>query len=340
MDVYGLKNYIINKPEYIEVILEKTGFHNIEENARKHEYRCAREEGRNPTSIRVDKLTLGSICFSTNFKGNLITLVQSKLHTNFPQTIRKIAEIVGFKSEEQFKEYSPPFGGYYKNIAKLKSDDYLDLEVYPDDILLQYESVANLLFYQDGILPTTQNKFNIGYDSVTGRITVPWYSFDGQLVGVMGRLNKKDCSEDEMKWFPLIKFPKSKTLYGYTENYNTIVEKKFVMLGESEKFPLQLNSKGFNVGLGLGGSFLSGIQADHIKSLFPDKIIVAMDEGLEEGHSREIAEKLKSDKFYKNEVGYVLDKNNLYLPKGSKLAPSDLNKKDLSKLIHNCVTWI
>lgn len=339
MDVYSLKNYIINKPEYIETLLEEVGFHNIEENARKHEYRCAREEGRNPTSIRVDKLTLGVVCFSTNFKGDLITLVRSKLHTNFPQTIRKIAEIVGFKSVEQFKEYSPPFGGYYKNIAKLKSDDYLDLEVYPDDTLLQYESAANLLFYQDGILPTTQNKFNIGYDSVTGRITVPWYFTDG-LIGVMGRLNKKDVGEDETKWLPIIPFPKSKALYGFVENYNSILEKGIVLVGESEKHTQSLSSKGMDVGISLGGSFMSEVQADHIKSLFPKKIILMLDEGLEEGHSREIAEKLKSDKYYKNEVGYVFDMNHDHLRKGSKLAPADLNKKDLSKLIHNCVTWI
>jgi hypothetical protein len=339
MDVYALKNFIINKPEYIELILETAGFHNITHNPRKYEYRCAREEGRNPTSIRVDKRTLGAICFSTNFKGNIITLVQSKLYTNFPRTVKKIAEIVNFESEEQYKKYSPPFGGYYKKIARLKSDDYLDLEVYPDNTLLQYEQMPNFLFNEDGILPSVQQKFNIGYDSVTGRITVPWYFTDG-LIGVMGRLNKRDVSEDETKWFPVIPFPKSKVIYGFMENYNSILEKGIVLLGESEKHSMGLASKGLNVGISLGGSFISEIQANHIKSLFPEKIIVMLDEGLGEEHSIEIAKQLKSDRFYENEVGYIFDRNNEFLSKGGKQAPADLDKKSISKLIQNHVIWI
>jgi DNA primase len=222
----------------------------------------------------------------------------------------------------------------------LREDEPFNLETYSEDILERFELIPNLLFYEDGILPEIQMKCNIGYDSVTGRISVPWRSFSGELCGVMGRLNKKELNEDEVKWYPILPFAKSKTLYGFVENYNSIQEKSFVMLGESEKFSLQVASKGLNVGLGLGGSFLSEYQANHIKSLFPKLIIVAMDEGLSEEHSLEIAKQLKSDKYYKNKCGYIFDKNNDYLPKNSKLAPSDLDKNTLKKLIDNCTVWI
>jgi len=340
MDVYTLKNYIMSKPDYIELILEKTGFYYIEYNKRKGEYRCAREEGRNPTSVRVDKHTLSATCFSTNLKGDLITLVQGKLNTSFPKTIRKIADIVEFKDVEKQEEYTLPFGGFYKKIAKLKDDDYLDVETYSDNILDRFEKIPNMLFYEDGILPQVQRRYNIGYDSTTTRISVPWYSLDGRICGVMGRLNKREVSEDETKWFPIIPFPKSKTLYGFIDNYNSIQEKSIVMIGESEKHSLQLSSKGLNVGISLGGSFMSEVQANHIKSLFPEKIIVMMDEGLEQDHSYEIAKQLKSDKYYKNKVGYIYDKNNLYLQKDSKIAPADLDKDTLQRLIRDCTIWI
>src|SRR5205085_11105348 len=158
--------------------------------------------------------------------------------------------------------------------------------------------------------------------------------------GVMGRLNKREVSDEDVKWFPILPFPKSKTLYGFVENYNSILEKKFVMIGESEKFALQCNSKGLNTGLGLGGSFMSELQANHVKSLFPETILIAMDEGLSEEHSYEIAKQCKSDKYYKNKVGYIFDKENEYLPKDSKLAPSDLDKNTLKLLINNCTKWI
>jgi hypothetical protein len=340
MDVYSLKNYIIDNPDYIELILEETGFHYVEYNKLRNEYRCAREAGRNPTSVKVNEKTLASTCFSTNLKGDLINLVQSKLYTNFTNTIKKIAEIIDFKDTGKQEEYSLPFGGFYKQIAKLRNNEAFDLETFSDDILERFEIMPNFLFYEDGISPEVQRDFNIGYDSVTGRISVPWRSFSGEICGVMGRLNKKELTDEDVKWFPIIPFPKSKTLYGFVENYNSILEKKFVMVGESEKFPMQLNTQGLNVGMALGGSFMSELQSNHIKSLFPEKILIAMDEGLSEDHSYEIAQQLKSDKFYKNKVGYIFDKNNDYLPKDSKLAPSDLDKNSLKLLINNCTKWI
>lgn len=338
MDVYALKNFIISNPKCIELILEQTGFHNI--TYRNKEYRCSREEGRNPTSVKVNVDTLSSTCFSTNLKGDLITLIQSKIYTNFHNTIKKIADIIEFKDTTKQEEYSLPFGGFYKKIAKLRDEEHFDLETYSEDILKQYEKIPNLLFCDDGILPEIQMKYGIGYDSVSGRITVPWYSFDNQLIGVMGRLNKKEIEEDETKWFPVIPFPKSKTIYGFSINYKSILEKKIVMIGESEKHSMELASMGLNVGISLGGSFLSETQANNIKSLFPDKIIVMLDEGLTEEHSIEIAKQLKMNGYYKNNVGYIFDKNYMYLPKDSKMAPADLDKNSLKLLIKNCTKWI
>ncbi|AWQ13406.1 hypothetical protein C1N92_00075 [Bacillus velezensis] len=71
---------------------------------------------------------------------------------------------------------------------------------------------------------------------------------------------------------------------------------------------MALASKGLNVGVSLGGSFLSEIQANHIKSMFPKKSLVMMDEGLGEEHSVEIANSLKFENFFENEVGYIFDR--------------------------------
>ena len=85
---------------------------------------------------------------------------------------------------------------------------------------------------------------------------------------------------------------------------------------------------------------MSQFQANNIKSLFPNIIIVALDEGLDEEVSVHMAEQLKMDSLYSNKVGYIYDKNNLILPKGSKLAPADLHKDDLSRLMKNHIKWI
>ena len=109
------------------------------------------------------------------------------------------------------------------------------------------------------------------------------------------------------------------------------------MIGEAEKFTMQLASKGLNTGLSLGGSNLSDIQANHIKSMFAKKTIIMMDEGINKEVPFSIAEKLKMDRFYKNEVYVVFDDSGLFLPKGSKISPADLERSDLQNLMNNCM---
>lgn len=339
IDVYSLKNYIINNPELIEIILHKAGFHKITHNKHRREVRCAREEGRNPTSVRVKTDTLSAVCFSTNIKGDLITLVQSKLYTDFPTTIKRIAAWIGFEGEEKIQEYELPFGGFFKQIKRLKTIEPYDLKTYPETILDQYVNKPNKLFLEDGIPVDVQERFNIGYDSVTNRITIPWFSTNG-IVGVMGRLNKRELEDHEIKYYPLYAFPKSQVIYGYVENYSNILDKEAVLISESEKSTMRLAGMGINVGLSLGGCFISETQANLIKSMFPKTIIIMLDEGLDESHSREVAEKLKINSFFKNNVGYVYDRKNLFLPKDSKLAPADLDKSTLKQLIKHCTTWV
>ena len=71
------------------------------------------------------------------------------------------------------------------------------------------------------------------------------------------------------------------------------------------------------------------------------KIVLAYDEGLEEDNVRMQAEKLVlNNAVFKNRVGYIYDKNNLILPKGSKASPSDLGRNAFLELIKNHVVWL
>lgn len=337
MDVYSLKQHIIHNENLIELILENVGFHKIRDLG--NEIRCARDEGRNPTSIKINKSTLSTVCFSTNIKGDIITLVQEKLNITFPEALKLIGKIINFDFNDTDIQIQLPFGGYYKKIGVNREQD-IRIKTYSEDILKQYEKRANMMFFQDGISQQVQEKYGVGYDVISGRITVPWYSLDMELCGVMGRLNKREVDEYEIKWFPLIPFEKSKTLFGYNHNYKTIQEMDCVLVGESEKFSLQLASMGMDVGLSLGGNHMSEIQSNHIKALFASRNIVALDEGLPEDHSREMAEKLKFNNFFQNNVGYIFDRENRYMPMGSKVSPSDLGKETLQKLIKECTVWI
>jgi len=340
LDVYSLKNYLSNNEDKLYLVLEKIGFEDIsDEYSGGIEFRCAWEEGSNPTAVRVNKETLHSQCFSRNIKGDIITLVQEKLHCTFTQAIKKISNIVEFNEEEQI-EYELPFGGFFRDIKKLRQEHGTELTTYPESILNQFKIIPNRMFLEDGITCDIQEKYKLGYDIITNRIVIPWRDVSGQICGLMGRLNKYVIEDWESKYLPIIPFPKSKTLFGFSDNYKHIQEKSGLFLFESEKSPMIMEAKGVNTTSALGGSNLSEYQANNIKSLFPKLVIVCMDEGLEEEHSREIAKQLKMDTFFQNTVGYIYDSNNLILPKGSKMSPADLPKEDFNRLVKNHVKWI
>lgn len=335
MNIHNLKEEIKENDELISLILEDVGFTDIsDEYSQGNEYRCAWEEGGNPTSVRVSKSTLSADCFSKGIKGDIITLVQEKLNISFTKALSRISKVINF--EDVNAEITLPFGGFFNEILSVVDDSNGDIETYDESILNDYLIMPSSRLLRDGICCDIQDKYQIGYDVTTGRILVPWRSLSGELVGIMGRLNKEEIEDHENKWFPILKFPKSKTIFGFSENYRAIQHASFVMIGESEKHPMKLSSMGIDLGLGLGGSNLSQFQANNIKSLFPKRILVCMDEGLDESVSRDIAKQLKIDTFFENEVGYIYDAENKYLPKGSKMSPSDLPLEEMKKLIVEC----
>lgn len=337
MDIHALKQHIKKDENLIELLLDEVGFTDINgEFKYGDEFRCAWDEDSNPTAVRINKHTLSANCFSKGIKGDIITLVQEKLNLPLSLTLKKIAEITGFTEKEK-RKYELPFGGFYKKIHKMKKRKVNnEIKTYKESVLDEYLILPSARFLNDGVSYDVQEKYKIGYDVSTGRIIVPWRNLSGELVGIMGRLNKEEIEEFESKYLPIIAFPKSKTLFGFSENYKSIQEQGLVIIVESEKGVMKLESMGVNVGLGLGGSSLSTFQANNIKSLFPKRIIVGLDEGLDEEISREMAKQLKMDTLFENEVGYIYDEENKYLPKGSKMSPSDLPLEKFKKLIVEC----
>lgn len=306
----------------------------------KNELRFSREDGHNPTAMCLKLDTLKFDGFSINAHGNLYSLVMKTKHLSFPKALKYIAETLGLEKSQFSQKIRYPFGGFYKGLMREIREPEYSMTTYDDSILNDYIGKYNLMFFKDGINFQTQQFFNVGFDIETLRITVPEYTLDGRLCGIMGRLNDSKCPKDE-RWLPIIPCSRSLTLYGYHHNYETIQQKNIVVVGESEKFVQQLHSMGSYVGLATCGCDVSEIQAKHLKALMTSKIILAYDEGLEEDQIRTQAEKLILDNaMFRNKVGYVFDRDNLILPKGSKASPSDLGKGAFLELIKNHVTYI
>lgn len=316
------------------------GYTEITYRKQKNELRFSREEGRNPTSMRLKLNTLKFDGFSINLHGNIYTLVMETKNLSFPSALKYIAKELGLNTEQISQKVHYPFNGFYKKLIKDIQDPEYSLETYDESILENYSKKYSLMFFQDGINFQTQEFFNDGFDLETMRITVPEYTLNGELCGIMGRLNDSECSKDE-RWLPIIPCSRNLTLYGYHCNYSFIQQKNVVIVGESEKFVQQLHSMGIRNGLATCGCDVSNVQAKYLKSLMTEKIILAYDEGLEEDNIRSQAEKLVlNNSIFQNQVGYVFDKNNEILLKGTKNSPSDLGKDAFTELIKNHIVWL
>lgn len=332
-----LKKRLKNNPEYIEEILEEYDFYNI--NVGNKEVRCGIEENTNVTSIRIqlnDKLTAND--YARDFYGDLFSLIMNCRNVSLRDIIQKVKVIIGI-SHVEFNKSKKIFGGFYDNIKK-RQENNIELKVYEDDVMIEYINKFNTLFLKDGISLETQKKFNIGVCHLSSRITVPWYNYQGELVGVEGRYLGDYAKDETPKWFPLIPFPKSQVLFGYNVNYKELQNNNDIFIGESSKFTMQLDTMGIPNSVGLGGNAIHSQQIKQLSWLNPRRLIFCFDEGLDEDIIKRQIDKTKIMlKFSDIQVGYVLDKECEILEKDSKCSPSDLGKEKFDELITKYVEW-
>ena len=326
---------ILLESDNLEKILECYGYENIRRTSK--EIRCARGDDSNPTSIRI-KLNenLTSQDFARDISGDIFTLIMTHKNMDFKDTIREIKSILGLSLEYKPKQKSA-FSALFGRMRHYKDDEELTsaIETYPESTLNQYDLSWNDRFLKDNISVQTQIKFNIGYCNNTNRITIPWRNINGEIVGVMGRDNT-DLAEG-FKYLPLIVFLKMFALYGYSENYEYLLNADVIYIFESEKSVLQAHTMGIYTCLALGGNALSDFQIKNILKLNPKKIILCYDEGLKSEIIKNRIELIKSHLVLKeSKVGIMYDIKNKYIEKGSKCSPTDKGEYIFKKLIDEC----
>ena len=339
MNAALITQYISGQENMIYSILETLGYDRISFNGSKKQFRFAREEGTNPTSIVLDCVSLRFYCFSTNDKGNIFTLIMERLNCSFPESLKFVSVVLGLEDAAFSINISPPFHGFYKNLIP-ENDVDDNIPTYPESTLDKYLGKFKTLFFNDGIDYKTQELYQVGYDEETDRITIPERTYDGRLCGIMGRLNDAHCNHED-RWLPIIKCSRSKTLFGLVHNYRRIIQTQTVVLFESEKAPMQCHSFGSNIALGTCGCHISKSQAEMIFSLRPKKVILAFDEGLKEEDVRHEASKLvKNNIILKTSVGYIWDEDGDILKHGSKMNAADVGIDGYKELLKKKVRWL
>lgn len=331
-----LKKELLSNPQFIVNILDYYEFYKI--HIQSNEIRCGLYEQGNPTAIRI-KLKNNDNLYVTDYVRNLncdlISYIIKVRNVQFSDVLGVIKSELGIQDFYNFTTKRTIFGGFYDRIKNKTT--VLPLKTYNNSILEQYHSVYNMRFLKDNIGFETQDKFNIGYDIESQRITIPIYNEYGELVGIKGRANW-DVSEDEVKYLYLIPCAMSQTLYGCCQNYDSLAENDIYVF-EAEKSVLQCHSYGIHNAVALGSHSLSTQQCKLIMSLNPKRVIFLLDKGLEIEKTMNNIEKLQSfTRMFSTGIWWWdWRKNQTFNDKDS---PSDKGRSALEQIIREEVVRI
>lgn len=331
MDVVKLQEKIVSRPEHIEQLLETMGFEHIQDKG--EYYSCQNIGGDNPHAIAIYKDNLHYENFSHGSRGSLLTLVMETKECSFPESIKWVAQELGIK--EQYIKVTLPFGGFYRDIIKSDSDDVIEMNHYSETELPTADSLS-YKFLKDGVSLQVQNQLGIRYSHKDDAVLIPIYDAHHQLVGCKGRNNDPNIDSNK-RWFMYIPYKKSNIVYGLDVNYVSICNKHRAYIFEAEKSVMQCLSFDFHLGVAIGGHSLSKAQIKQLKTLHTKELVVAFDQDLEEEEIIYECKKLKiENETYANKVFYIYDRTGEYLPKGSKMSPSDRGRNVFIELLKNC----
>jgi DNA primase len=323
MDIPAMKEYILEN-NYAPVILEKLGCHHIKD---KGDYiTCGNPDGDNNSSVTLylnTNLTVVNYTRTLNINKkshDIFDLAEFYLNVNFFEAVKQLCDWCDLDYYKDWNEDLPESLRITKLLVELDNttsidDDNTPLKPISDHVLSYYYPYVNDMFKNDGISYEIQRLFEIGYDDQTNRITIPIRDELNNLVGVKGRLFKKELKEDDLKYLYIEPCNRSKILYGLNIALPYIQQKGYVYVVESEKGVMQLWSIGIYNCVATGGKKVSQYQIDMLSRLCVD-IILCFDKDVEQTELEELA-----DRFIESVNIYaIIDKNNILEEKES---PSD-----------------
>lgn len=253
----------------------------------------------------------------------------------FKDVMNAIKQELHLDSIYNYKRKRGLFGGLYDGLSRNNGE--ISVTTYPEKILKHYGCTPNLLWLRDGISLSTQRKWNVGFDVQSQRITLPIRTSTGEIMSIKGRLNGEP-EEFEPKYLYLIQGPMSQTLFGYSENYSSLYEGNILVV-ESEKSVLKMDSWGYNNVVALGSNSLSTTQAKLLLSLNPKRVTFMLDKSLPLENTKRNAELLKTFCTMRQlEIKYWDWTDNITLDE--KSAPCDDTKEEFEYILQNEVVDI
>lgn len=327
-----IKSMMLDSPESIVRLLEKYEFCHI--NLKRSEIRFARnEEGGQNISIRLENNPgIYVKDFVTGDSGDVIAYIMNSRGVSFARVLSDIKKILGLADDWRPEKHKTLFGGFYDGIGK---DIKPELKEYPESVMDQYDHNGNKRWMRDGIPLDTQKKFGVAYDVLDDAIVFPWRSAtSGSIIAVKARINYPQEDGGRPKYYFVQKGRVSCSLYGYSENYSTLLLCDRLFVFESEKSVMVCDAFGMHNAVAIGSNSLSDEQARLIASLSPKEVWFMLDKDLDLEETMSNAKRLSKYLVMKDcHIKYWnWKKNTTMCPKG---APVDMGYDVFSDICKN-----
>ena len=334
--IADVKEALLNSPDSICEVLNHFSYAHIK--VRDKYISFGRDQQSSPKSIvlwLVNNPYLYIKDYPRNINKDMFSYIIDQRGVTFRDVITIVNQSLGITDyNSYFYKPKKAFGGFYNKVKK--ETVITPPKIYDRCILDAYKQVGNLRFVKDHIDLMTQRYFNIMFDTYNDGIVIPIYDEFGSLIGVKERVNH-EIGEDEQKyWYP---YPcqMSKTLYGYSHNYNFLTENT-VLIFEAEKSVMQCHSYGIRNAVALGSGSISRNQIKMLHEIQPERVIFLHDVGYErESIIRNINAYKNFSRFSETEVGYWDFTKGRYK---DKYSPSDFGKDELNRILKEEIVFV
>lgn len=168
---------------------------------------------------------------------------------------------------------------------KLENITYKPIPKVDENIMKVFLNYSPIEWLLEGISEETLEKYNIKYSLSHNAIVIPHYNINSELVGIRVRNLNKDIIDEFGKYNPLYiggdmyNHKLGHNLYGLDKNKEHIKKTKKVLILESEKAVLQMDSffKDKSIAVAICGSNLSRVQMKILLDLGVEEFILGLD---------------------------------------------------------------
>lgn len=282
-----------------------------------------------PAKIR----TIGS------FKGDIFSLVSflkfdtdiNELQSTFKKSLKFIADIFGWNLSNSRSSRKKDYVAPLKALASMSKNyaERVPNKEISERVLSNFRLAPNYQWYKEGISIKTQELYQVGYDYMTDRITIPIRNENGRLVGIKGRsINQRDVNDYNPKYKYLYRCNMSQEWFNMHIAKESIISEKKVFIFESEKSAMKMYTHGIKNTLAISSSDISEAQILMLKGLGIDiDIILCYDKDTDLDDIKRHADRITN-----RDVYAILDIEDML---GEKDSPIDKGIDVWNKLLNN-----